>query len=145
MSNFFADDDDEDDYRNAANAIEDFSRAGTASLLDDSYSAAGKSGAADRAGSSRLGGAGYGGYGGGRQSSVTGGRAYDDSTRRGGSPSLDDILGEDLAADDGERNIEKLIRAWNNEVGAPELLRFPKRLVERIAKDLVMRVSACGL
>jgi hypothetical protein len=81
---------------------------------------------------------------GGRLSSITGGaanssvRAYEST--RGGSPTLEDILGEDTGGD-GERNVEKLIRAWTNEVGAPELLRFPTRLVERVVKDLVRRVS----
>ena len=63
---------------------------------------------------------------------------------RGGSPTLEDILGEEPAAE-GERNIQKLIRAWNDEMGAPELLRYPKRLVERMVKDLVQRVSRPGL
>lgn len=73
---------------------------------------------------------------------MTGGAygGFDDSTRAG-SVTLDDILGQDQVVD-GERNIEKLIRAWNNEIGAPELLVYPRRLVERIAKDLVNRVSA---
>lgn len=73
---------------------------------------------------------------------MTGGAygGFDDSTRAG-SVTLDDILGHEQVVD-GERNIEKLIRAWNNEIGAPELLVYPRRLVERIAKDLVNRVSA---
>jgi GINS complex subunit 4 len=54
---------------------------------------------------------------------------------------LDDILGQGAAVG-GERNIETLIRAWNNEIGAPELLVYPRRLIERIVKDLVKRVSA---
>ncbi|ORY77626.1 hypothetical protein BCR35DRAFT_305393 [Leucosporidium creatinivorum] len=79
---------------------------------------------------------------GGRQSSVTGAqanssvRAYEST--RGGSPTLEDILGEG-SSHDGERNVQKLIRAWNNEMGAPELLKYPKRLVERLVKDLVHR------
>jgi len=85
---------------------------------------------------------------GGRQSSVTGAqanssvRAYE--SIRGGSPTLEDILGEE-GGHDGERNVQKLIRARNNEMGAPELLVYPKRLVERLVKDLVHRVSRVGL
>lgn len=54
---------------------------------------------------------------------------------------LEDILGMDPTAEQGETNAKKMIRAWNNEMGAPELLMFPKRLVERFVKDLVARVS----
>lgn len=71
---------------------------------------------------------------------------------RGASPSLDDILaGRDDDDDEGgehldepgeERNIEKLIRAWNNEIGAPELLVFPRVLVEQVVKDLARRVRS---
>lgn len=80
----------------------------------------------------------------GAGSSVTGRAVYDTSTRAG-SVGLDEILGDN---DDDfgfggqrERLIERLIRAWNNEIGAPELLKFPKRLIERTVKDLARRVS----
>lgn len=67
----------------------------------------------------------------------------DDSLRGGREESmtLEDILGMDPTAEQGETNAKKMIRAWNNEMGAPELLMFPKRLVERFVKDLVARVS----
>ncbi|KAK4049225.1 GINS complex subunit [Microbotryomycetes sp. JL221] len=101
---------------------------------------------AGRASSSRAGN--YGGR-----------RREDQSDRMGGSPRLEDIIGNgaDMLADfddfnqpvDGlfgapsrtpkESLIERLIRAWNNETSAPELLKFPKRLIERVAKDLANR------
>ncbi|GAA6036430.1 hypothetical protein JCM8097_003501 [Rhodosporidiobolus ruineniae] len=79
---------------------------------------------------------------GGRVSSVTGAaagssvRAYEST--RGDSPSLDDILGEGGQREKG-RNVQKLLRAWHNEMGAPELLRFPRELVERVVKTLAQR------
>ncbi|GAA6050984.1 hypothetical protein JCM3770_005355 [Rhodotorula araucariae] len=79
----------------------------------------------------------------GRVSSVTGAVAgssvragYESS--RGDSPSLDDILG-DGAARDRSRNVQKLLRAYQNEVGAPELLVFPRELVEKVVKSLARR------
>ncbi|GAA5974504.1 hypothetical protein JCM21900_004963 [Sporobolomyces salmonicolor] len=79
---------------------------------------------------------------GGRVSSITGpqagssARAYEST--RGESLGLDEILGEDrdLAR---ERNVQRLLRAWTNEMGAPELLTFPRELVERVVKDLARR------
>ncbi|GAA5974317.1 hypothetical protein JCM11641_006732 [Rhodosporidiobolus odoratus] len=79
---------------------------------------------------------------GGRVSSVTGAaagssiRAYEST--RGDSPSLDDILGEGVRGDKS-RNVQKLLRAWQNEMGAPELLNYPAELVERIVKRLAER------
>lgn len=65
----------------------------------------------------------------------------DVSCRRERSVSLSAILGDDSPfANTGERNIERLIRCLSNETGAPELLVFPKALVERIVKDLAKRV-----
>ncbi|GAA6059332.1 hypothetical protein JCM10212_005912 [Sporobolomyces blumeae] len=60
------------------------------------------------------------------------------ASTRGGSPSLDDILGRggDLSR---ERNVQRLLRAWQNEAGAPELLEFPKKLVETMVRDLARR------
>lgn len=59
---------------------------------------------------------------------------------------MEDILGDDEAQEGGakERNIQKLIRCWQNEMNAPELLRYPKRLVLRMVKDLVHRVESAG-
>ncbi|GAA5901527.1 hypothetical protein JCM5296_006804 [Sporobolomyces johnsonii] len=77
-----------------------------------------------------------------RVSSVTGAQAGSSSrayeSTRGDSPSLDDILADDrhLAK---ERNVQRLLRAWTNEMGAPELLTFPRELVERVVKDLARR------
>ncbi|GAA5905574.1 DNA replication protein SLD5 [Sporobolomyces salmoneus] len=91
-----------------------------------------------------------GGGGGGRASSITtagrtGGalagsstRDYDASTTRGGSPTLDDILGTDGDVSN-ERNVQRLLRAWHNEMGAPELLVFPRRLVDKLVRDLARR------
>ncbi|BGP19304.1 hypothetical protein JCM10213_001521 [Rhodosporidiobolus nylandii] len=85
---------------------------------------------------------GTGSRAGGRVSSVTGAaagssvRAYEST--RGDSPSLDDILGEGDGREKG-RNVQKLLRAWQNEMGAPELLRFPRELVERVVKTLAQR------
>ncbi|GAA5939745.1 DNA replication protein SLD5 [Sporobolomyces koalae] len=79
---------------------------------------------------------------GGRRSSITGAEAgtsmRDYTSTRGASPSLDDILGEggNLSR---ERNVQRLLRAWHNEMGAPELLRFPRQLVEKLVKDLANR------
>jgi len=81
---------------------------------------------------------------GGRISSVTGAaagssvRAGLDSSR-GDSPSLDDILGEG-GARDKSRNVQRLLRAYQNEVGAPELLKFPRQLVDKVVKSLARRV-----
>ncbi|GAA6003030.1 DNA replication protein SLD5 [Rhodotorula paludigena] len=69
-------------------------------------------------------------------SSVRGGYGFDSS--RGDSPSLDDILG-DGHAKDKSRDVQKLLRAWQNELGAPELLVFPRDLVEKIVKNLARR------
>lgn len=66
-------------------------------------------------------------------------RSFAGRSRATGSPSLEDILGED--AGPPERNIVKLIRYWSNEIAAPELLVFPRQLVERVTKDLARRVS----
>ncbi|GAA6019061.1 hypothetical protein JCM10207_006304 [Rhodosporidiobolus poonsookiae] len=80
---------------------------------------------------------------GGRASSVTGAAAgssvrgaWDSS--RGDSPSLDDILGEGHDSDRSS-DVQRLLRAWQNEVGAPELLRFPADLVERVVRNLARR------
>jgi hypothetical protein len=59
---------------------------------------------------------------------------------RGDSPTLEDILGE-APAGKKERSIQTLMRAWTNETAAPELLHFPRELVERIVRDLARRVS----
>lgn len=87
--------------------------------------------------------------GGARASSITtagrtGAAAAGSSTReyestRGGSPTLDDILGTDGDVSN-ERNVQRLLRAWHNEMGAPELLTFPTRLVDRLVVDLSRRV-----
>ncbi|GAA6005774.1 hypothetical protein JCM11491_004004 [Sporobolomyces phaffii] len=82
--------------------------------------------------------------GGGRASSTTtGGAARGSSTRayestRGGTPSLDDILGTERGVSD-ERNVQRLLRAWHNEMGAPELLHFPRQLIDKLVKDLAYR------
>ncbi|GAA5895881.1 hypothetical protein JCM6882_001401 [Rhodosporidiobolus microsporus] len=85
---------------------------------------------------------GTGSRAGGRVSSVTGAAAGSSvrgfESSRGDSPSLDDILGEGRKADEG-RNVQKLLRAWQNEMGAPELLKFPRELVERVVKTLAKR------
>ncbi|GAA5842820.1 hypothetical protein JCM3766R1_007173 [Sporobolomyces carnicolor] len=88
--------------------------------------------------------------GGARASSITtagrtGAAAAGSSTReyestRGGSPTLDDILGTDGDVSN-ERNVQRLLRAWHNEMGAPELLMFPTRLVDRLVVDLSRRKS----
>ncbi|GAA5871998.1 hypothetical protein JCM3774_006577 [Rhodotorula dairenensis] len=87
----------------------------------------------------------------GRVSSVTGAAAGSsvrglggDTTNgyastRGESPSLDDILLGGAARERQGRNVQQLLRAWQNEMGAPELLKFPTRLVERVVKDLARR------
>ncbi|KAM0791923.1 hypothetical protein ACM66B_004177 [Microbotryomycetes sp. NB124-2] len=94
----------------------------------------------------------------GAGSSVTGRGAYynGDGSTRAGSPQLDRIINEHAGFDDDDeyhfgdeefeqrrrdqgRLIDRLTRAWNNEIGAPELLKFPKRLVERTAKELASR------
>ncbi|TNY17206.1 hypothetical protein DMC30DRAFT_431816 [Rhodotorula diobovata] len=79
----------------------------------------------------------------GRISSVTGAAAGSSvragfESSRGDSPSLDDILGEG-APRDTSRNVQKLLRAYQNEVGAPELLKFPRQLVEKVVKSLARR------
>ncbi|GAA5881128.1 hypothetical protein JCM8547_005425 [Rhodosporidiobolus lusitaniae] len=87
------------------------------------------------------------GTGGGRVSSVTGAAAGSstrggggyESTTRGDSPSLDDILGDGTASREKGRNVQKLLRAYQNEIGAPELLMFPRELVERVVKTLATR------
>jgi GINS complex subunit 4 len=53
---------------------------------------------------------------------------------------LEDILGTEPEVSN-ERNVQKLLREWHNEMGAPELLRFPRELVEKFVKDLASRVS----
>jgi hypothetical protein len=141
MNKSFFDDDDEDDVlgspgRSSLQAA-DFNSNRAASPRAYGAAAAGPSKSARDSTST-----------GGRQSSVTGAqanssvRAYEST--RGGSPTLEDILGEESGHDD-ERNVQKLIRAWKDEMGAPELLVYPKRLVERLVKDLVHRVSRVGL
>ncbi|TKA51247.1 hypothetical protein B0A53_05823 [Rhodotorula sp. CCFEE 5036] len=95
--------------------------------------------------------------GGGRVSSVTGGataagagggssvRALRGNTTngyastRGDSPSLDDILAGGSSRGRDGRNVQQLLRAWQNEMGAPELLKFPTKVVERVVKDLARR------
>lgn len=95
--------------------------------------------------------------GGGRVSSVTGGaaggaggssvRALRGNTTngyastRGDSPSLDDILADGSSRGRDGRNVQQLLRARQNEMGAPELLKFPTKVVERVVKDLARRVS----
>ncbi|KAL8287579.1 hypothetical protein RQP46_003437 [Phenoliferia psychrophenolica] len=59
--------------------------------------------------------------------------------RRRESPTLEDILGEDDVVEKRERNIVTLIRCWANEIAAPEVLPFPRDLVERVVKDLARR------
>ncbi|SGY43681.1 BQ5605_C001g00046 [Microbotryum silenes-dioicae] len=87
---------------------------------------------------------------GARHSSVANGlgssRYHASSSRgRGDSPGLHDILaheGEDMdLLDRGKResNVAKLMRCWINESGSPELLPFPRKLVERLVKDLASR------
>ena len=67
-------------------------------------------------------------------------RSRDYRPRRDESPSLEDIIGRDEVFATKERNIVTLIRHWANEIAAPELLVFPRDLVERIVKDLARRV-----
>lgn len=74
-------------------------------------------------------------------SSTRGGGGYD-TTSRGDSPSLDDILGDSGASKEKGRNVQKLLRAYANEVGAPELLLFPRELVERVVWTLAQRVRS---
>ncbi|BGP34659.1 GINS complex subunit [Rhodotorula toruloides] len=78
----------------------------------------------------------------GRVSSVTGAAAGSSvrgwESSRGDSPSLVETLGEGAGMDKG-RNVQQLLRAWQNEMGAPELLRFPRELVEKVVKDLARR------
>lgn len=95
---------------------------------------------------------------GGRVSSVTGAAAGSsvrgiggDTTNgyastRGDSPSLDDVLLGGAARHREGRNVQQLLRAWQNEMGAPELLKFPTKVVERVVKDLARRVGhPCSL
>ncbi|KAK4046581.1 GINS complex subunit [Microbotryomycetes sp. JL201] len=92
-------------------------------------------------------------------SSVTGRGAYynGDGSTRAGSPQLERIINGHAGYDDDDdeygfgdeefnarrrdagRIIDRLTRAWNNEIGAPELLKFPKRLIERTVKELASR------
>lgn len=77
-------------------------------------------------------------------SSVRGGvgttvNGYD--SMRGDSPSLDDIIAGGIGAKKRGRNVQALLQAWQNEMGAPELLVFPVEIVERVVKDLARRVS----
>lgn len=91
----------------------------------------------------RASSAGTGSRAAGRVSSVTGAAAGSSvrgwESSRGDSPSLEDILGES-AGKDKRRNVQRLLRAWQDEMGAPELLRFPRDLVEKVVKDLARRV-----
>ncbi|POY76222.1 hypothetical protein BMF94_0417 [Rhodotorula taiwanensis] len=75
-------------------------------------------------------------------SSVRGGvgttmNGYD--SMRGDSPSLDDIIAGGIGARKRGRNVQALLQAWQNEMGAPELLVFPVEIVERVVKDLARR------
>ena len=63
------------------------------------------------------------------------------ASTRGDSPSLDDILADGSSRGRDGRNVQQLLRAWQNEMGAPELLKFPTKVVERVVKDLARRVS----
>lgn len=74
---------------------------------------------------------------------------FDESSRGGGgrgreeSLNLDDILGTGTnnELEGVETNAKKMLRALSNEMSSPELLHFPKDLVERFVKDLATRVS----
>ena len=66
------------------------------------------------------------------------------SRARRDSPTLEEILGEEVGGR-GERSVQRLIRAWNNEVAAPELLHFPVELVETVVRNLAERVSVVWL
>ncbi|GAA5993879.1 hypothetical protein JCM5350_001578, partial [Sporobolomyces pararoseus] len=89
-----------------------------------------------------------GGGGGGRASSITtagrtaravaGSSTREYESTRGGSPTLDEILGMESDVSN-ERNVQRLLREWHNEMGAPELLRFPRKLVEKFVGDLARR------
>lgn len=94
--------------------------------------------------------------GAGRHSSVTGavrgssvrgaGTTSFGDSMRGDSPSLDDIVNGGAGRKRQGRNVQLLLQAWQNEMGAPELLKFPVAVVERIVKDLArrVRISARG-
>lgn len=82
----------------------------------------------------------------GRVSSVSGRAGTSSSLRassraRRDSVSLEEILGEEVGGS-RERSVQRLIRAWNNEIAAPELLHFPVELVETVVRNLAERVSA---
>lgn len=152
MSNFFDDDDNDDSQLlDSANGAEDsylgLPQAGGTTTTESRAGGAGRvSSISGRANDSRAGGG----------SSIRSSSVFDHGDRdrdsragagrggrgggRGDSPSLEEILGEEPARG-RERNIQKLIRAWNNEIGSPELLVFPRELVDRVAKDLAARVS----
>lgn len=77
------------------------------------------------------------------------GVADSSSVGRGRTPDLDEILAEIDMDNEGEgkgkqaeRSIVQLERCLANEQGAPELLTFPRELVERIVRDLAARVSS---
>ncbi|GAA5988986.1 hypothetical protein JCM10908_006258 [Rhodotorula pacifica] len=105
----------------------------------------------ERGSSVATGGRTAAGGGGGRVSSVTGAAAGSSvralggdtslgyASTRGDSPSLDDILQGGAGRGREGRNVQQLLRAWQNEMGAPELLKFPTKLVERVVKDLARR------
>ena len=93
----------------------------------------------------------------------TSSRRADTSSRRGAADTsslarartpdadeLDDILadmdvdhdGAGGGREGGERSVVRLQRCLANEQGAPELLAFPRELVEGIVRDLAARVSS---
>lgn len=150
---FFDDDDDEDQGDTFQESFESYdtsnlggARGGAAggAAGDDSLSSSGLP-SPNRYQTTNDNGAGRPG----RASSVGTGRAAagNSSTRayestRGGSPAmnLDDLMGQE-AEISTERNVQRLLRAWHNEMGAPELLTFPRELVDNLVWDLTRRVS----
>ncbi|GAA5877767.1 hypothetical protein JCM16303_000230 [Sporobolomyces ruberrimus] len=148
---FFDDDDDEDQGDTFQESFESYdtsnlggARGGAAggAAGDDSLSSSGLP-SPNRYQTTNDNGAGRPG----RASSVGTGRAAagNSSTRayestRGGSPAmnLDDLMGQE-AEISTERNVQRLLRAWHNEMGAPELLTFPRELVDNLVWDLTRR------
>lgn len=82
---------------------------------------------------------------GGRVSSVSGGDRTSSSIRASSEaepeaePSFEAMTALEPAGPK-ERNVQLLIRCWSNEIAAPEVLPFPRDLVERVVKDLARRV-----
>lgn len=60
--------------------------------------------------------------------------------RAGAGDELEAVLGDEYGERQIESNMHKMMRAWKNEAGAPELLHFPNRLVTRFASDIATKV-----